>query len=88
MVPLGPAHFIFDPHDPMERWHIFTEDDQLELFFTPEGARRQDRKLLVAASSYIQPVGTFSGWVRSGPEEPKRIVTQLPGVTEDHYSRW
>ena len=57
VVPLAPAHFIFDPQDPMQRWHIFTEDDQLELFFTPDGARRQDRNLLVAASRYIQPVG-------------------------------
>lgn len=88
VLPLAPAHFIYDPNDPMQRWHIFTEDDQLELFFTPEGARRQNRNMVVAASRYIQPVGTFSGWVRSGPDEPKRIVTQLAGVTEDHYSRW
>jgi hypothetical protein len=88
VVPLGAAHFIFEPDDPLERWHIFTEDDQLELFFTPDGARQQNRNLLVAASRYIQPVGTFSGWVRSAPEEPKRIVTGLAGVTEDHYSRW
>jgi len=88
VLPLAPAHFIYDPNDPMQRWHIFTEDDRLELFFTPEGARRQNRNMLVAASRYIQPIGTFSGWVRSGPDEPKRIVTRLPGVTEDHYSRW
>ena len=88
VLPLAPAHFIFDPNDPMEPWHIFTEDDQLELFFTPQGARRQNRNMLVAASRYIQPVGTFSGWVRGGPDEPKRIVAGLAGVTEDHYSRW
>ena len=85
---LGPAHFLYDKDDPMERWHIFTEDDQLDLYFTPEGARREDKNLVVAASRYIQPIGTFSGWVRSGPDEPKRIVTQLAGVTEDHASRW
>ena len=88
VLPLAPAHFIFDPQQPLEPWHIFTEDDQLELFFTPQGARQQNRNLLVAASRYIQPIGTFSGWVRSAPEAPKRIVTQLAGVTEDHYSRW
>ncbi|WP_374583953.1 DUF2804 domain-containing protein [Pseudoduganella sp.] len=88
VLPLAPAHFIYEPKDPMQRWHIFTEDDQLELFFTPDGARKQDRNMLVAASRYIQPVGYFSGWVRRAPDAPKRIVTQLPGVTEDHYSRW
>ncbi len=85
---LGPAHFLYDKDDPMERWHIFTEDDQLDLYFTPEGARREDKNLVVAASRYIQPIGTFSGWFRSGPDEPKRMVTQLAGVTEDHASRW
>jgi len=85
---LGPAHFLYDKSDPLERWHIFTEDDQLDLYFTPEGARREDKNLYVAASRYIQPIGTFSGWVRSGPDEPKRMVTQLAGVTEDHSSRW
>jgi hypothetical protein len=85
---LGPAHFLYDKDDPMERWHIFTEDDQLDLYFTPEGARRENKNLVIAASRYIQPIGTFSGWVRSGPDEPKRMVTQLAGVTEDHASRW
>jgi hypothetical protein len=60
----------------------------LDLTFIPEGARRDDKKMVVAASRYLQPIGTFSGWVRSAPEQPKRMVTQLMGVTEDHSSRW
>ncbi len=86
--PLGPAHFIYDRHDPLSDWHIFTEDDLLELYFTPEGARRQDKNLLVAASRYLQPVGTFTGWVRSSAEAPKRVVSKLVGVTEEHASKW
>ena len=85
---LGPVHFIYDATDPLSRWHIFTEDDQLELWFTPDGARRDNKNLVIAASRYLQPIGTFSGWVRSAPDAPKRIVTQLAGVTEDHTSRW
>lgn len=86
--PLGPAHFLYDQSDPMSGWHIFTEDDLLEVFFTPEGARRQDKNLVVAASRYLQPIGTFTGWVRSSVDDPKRVVTRLVGVTEDHTSRW
>jgi hypothetical protein len=41
--------------------------------------------MVVAASRYLQPIGTFSGWVRSAPDQPKRMVTQLMGVTEDHH---
>jgi hypothetical protein len=85
---LAPAHFLYDNSDPLAPWHIFTEDDLLELHFTPEGARRENKKMMVAASRYLQPIGTFSGWVRSAPDQPKRIVTQMIGVTEDHSSRW
>lgn len=85
---LAPAHFLYDAKDPLSQWHIFTEDDLLELYFTPEGARRDHRRNLLAASQFLQPVGTFTGWVRSTPDEPKRIVSQLMGVTEEHRSRW
>jgi hypothetical protein len=85
---LAPARFLYDAKDPLSTWHIFTEDDLLELHFTPEGARRDNRKNLVAASRFLQPVGCFTGWVRSSPGEPKRIVTQMMGVTEEHSSRW
>lgn len=85
---LAPARFLYDAKDPLSTWHIFTEDDLLELHFTPEGARRDNRKNLVAASRFLQPVGTFTGWVRSTPDEPKRMVTQMMGVTEEHTSRW
>ena len=60
----------------------------LDLHFKPEGARREDKNLGIAASRYIQPIGTFSGWVRTSAQAPKRIVAQLAGVTESHRSRW
>lgn len=88
LIALAPAHFLYDKKDPLSQWHIFTEDDMLDLIFIPEGARRDDKKMVVAASRYLQPIGTFSGWVRSAPDQPKRMVTQLMGVTEDHSSRW
>ncbi|MET0323206.1 MAG: DUF2804 domain-containing protein [Duganella sp.] len=85
---LAPAHFLYDARDALSPWHIFTEDDLLELYFTPEGARRDARKNLLAASRFLQPVGSFTGWVRSSVDEPKRIVNHLMGVTEEHASRW
>jgi len=85
---LGAAHFDFNPAQPMSPWHVRTEDGLLDLVFTPEGARRADRNLFIAASRYVQPVGTFSGTVRAGPGAPLREVRDLLGVTEDHFSRW
>ncbi|QGZ38689.1 uncharacterized protein DUF2804 [Pseudoduganella flava] len=86
--PLAPARFVYDAKDPLEPWRIFTEDDCLDLVFTPVAARREQRNLRIAASRYVQPLGTFTGWVRSAPDAPRRIVTQLAGVTEQHFARW
>ncbi|WP_317205744.1 DUF2804 domain-containing protein [Janthinobacterium sp.] len=85
---LGAAQFDFQSGAPLAPWRVHTDDGLLDLHFTPEGARAQDKNLLIAASRYVQPIGTFSGWVRAGAGAPKRSVTQLAGVTEDHRSRW
>ncbi|MFZ4878789.1 DUF2804 domain-containing protein [Janthinobacterium sp. Mn2066] len=85
---LGRAHFDFNPDNPLAPWHVWTDDDLLDLHFRAEGARREDKNLWLASSRYIQPIGTFSGWVRASSASPKRIVAQLAGVTENHRSRW
>ncbi|GAB3538231.1 DUF2804 domain-containing protein [Noviherbaspirillum agri] len=87
VFPLGAASFDYNAADPMAPWHIHTDDGLLDLQFHPEGMRRQDKNLLVAASRYAQPIGIFRGWVRSAQGDAPRRV-ELVGVTEDHYSRW
>ena len=88
IVPLGHAEFEFDAANPMAPWHIHTDDALLDLEFTPQGLRREDKDLWVAASRYAQPIGVFSGWVRAAPGAPRQAVQALVGVTEDHQSRW
>lgn len=87
-IPLGAARFEFDANQPMRPWRVHTDDGLLDLVFTPEGARAADKDLLIAASHYVQPVGTFAGTVRAHAGAPVMPVTQLLGVTEDHRSRW
>ncbi|CAM3863635.1 DUF2804 domain-containing protein [Roseateles saccharophilus] len=87
-IALGAAHFDFDAARPLDPWHVRTDDGLLDLVFTPEGARAEDRNLLVAASHYIQPIGSFAGTVRAAPGAPLREVRDLLGVTEDHRSKW
>jgi len=86
--PLGCAEFDFDPQNPLQEWRIHTDDGLLDLRFQPEGARQADRHLGLAASRYVQPVGTFHGTVRASVHEPWRMVEHLVGVTEDHDSLW
>ncbi len=88
IIPLGAAEFDFDQADPMGPWHVHTDDGLLDLQFTPEGLRRDDKDLLIARSRYVQPIGTFSGLVRPAPGAPAIAVHALAGVTEDHQSRW
>ena len=87
-IALGAAQFAFDATRPMDPWRVHTDDGLLDLVFTPEGARRQDRNLGFAASHYVQPIGTFAGTVRANAESTPREVRGLLGVTEDHRSRW
>ena len=88
IIGLGAASFDFDPTDPMGRWHITTDDGLLDVYFQPEGYRQENKNLLIAASRYIQPIGTFRGWVRAHRDAPLRVITDLVGVTEDHTARW
>ena len=88
IVPLDAAEFLFDQRDPLAPWRVRTVDGLLDLEFRPEGMRAENKNLLVAASRYVQPIGTFSGVVRAARGAPERAVQQLVGVTEDHHSRW
>lgn len=88
LIALGNVHFDFDPQQPMKPWHIRTDDGLLDLSFQPEGARQQRKNLIIAASYYIQPIGTFSGKVKASPRGAMHKVEHLVGVTEDHQSRW
>ncbi len=88
LISLAAAHFDYDPAQIMAPWHIYTEDGLLDLHFQAEGCRSENKNLLVAISRYAQPIGTFSGWVKSSADAPARIIDRLVGVTEDHFSRW
>ena len=88
LISLSSARFDFDPANPLASWHITTDDGLLNVIFQPEGYRREDKNLLIAASRYLQPIGTFSGWVKEHQNAEPRQITHLVGVTEDHFSRW
>jgi hypothetical protein len=86
LYPVGAAEIVYDAASPLGAWRVRTEDGAVDLTFRPEGERRQDRDLIVAASRYVQPFGVFSGVIRVGGRQV--AVADLPGVTEDHHARW
>ncbi|HEY3352679.1 MAG TPA: DUF2804 domain-containing protein [Polyangia bacterium] len=87
LVPVGAA-VIGHAEDAMAPWTVRTDDGLVDLTFTPEGMRRENKDLLVAASRYVQPIGRFNGHVRRAPGAPAVTVRDLCGVTEDHAARW
>ena len=88
VISLSAANFDFDANNPLGTWHITTADGLLDLYFQPEGCRQEDKNLLIAVSRYVQPIGTFNGWVKAGKDALPQAISNLVGVTEDHFSRW
>jgi hypothetical protein len=86
IIPVGAVRFTFDRARPLEPWTIVSEGGELELTFQPEGQRAEDKDLVVAASRYVQPIGTFRGRIRAGGADLR--IEELLGVTEDHAARW
>jgi hypothetical protein len=85
LVPLGALAVKVEPDG---SWTLLTGDGLLDLRFTPEGTRCDDKQLLVASSHMRQHVGRFDGWVRTAPEAPRRAITGLAGLAEDYRARW
>jgi hypothetical protein len=88
LCPAGEAVFEFDKSDYHKPWRVRTTNGMIDLIFTPEGSRRENKNLMLAASFYVQPIGVFRGTVRAAAGAPAVEVTDLVGVTEDHVARW
>jgi hypothetical protein len=88
IVPLAAARFEVEGSGALAPWRVRTDDELVDLRFTPEGVRRDDKQLVVASSRLIQQVGTFEGWIKPAPGAAPRKVERLTGLTEDYHARW
>lgn len=82
LIYVGRANFDFNESDPMEPWHIFTDDDVVDLWFKPEGCRRGRYETPIFASIYDSPLGSYSGTICG------ERVEALNGLAENHQALW
>lgn len=81
--PLGGVAFEVPRQPGVEDWRIRSRrGDEVDLVFTPLGARAQHLDLKMVRSDFVQPYGTFRGKV-CGQE-----IREVFGVVEDHTSVW
>ena len=79
---LGPASFEFDPGRPNQPWRVSTPDQSVELELQVEGVRAEDVNLGLVRSTYVQPLGSWTGHIH-GHE-----LQDAVGVGEDHLAIW
>ena len=85
LLPLGPLQVEVEPSG---CWALRTVGGLLDLRFTPEGTRCDDKQLLVASSRMRQHAGRFDGWVKGSAGGPCHPVSGLVGLAEDYRARW
>lgn len=83
---LGGICFDFDRRKPEEEWRIYSDNEDVELRFTPLGSRREKINALVLASNFTQHFGRLYGKLRI--DENLIEISGLLGVVEDHYAKW
>ena len=79
-VALGPAQFVCGEGDEAV-WEVRAGQGRLRARLEPQGHRREDIELGVAASRYVQPLGVWRGRVDG-------VDFEAWGVAEDHRARW
>jgi len=81
------VEFDYDPSDLMSSWHIHDDEGLVDLRFNPLGKRAEDVDFGVVVSQFHQPYGTFVGTLRDR-DGRQHELSQVFGVTEQHFARW
>lgn len=79
--------FEYDSKNPLNPWLISNKSKTVYLTFTPENKRQSRDNFGIIASRFMQPVGSFSGYLTS-QTGTKITVSKLGGVVEEHYAKW
>jgi hypothetical protein len=85
--PVGEGRISFDEARPLDAWQVRSADGAVDLRFEPGAMHAEHRDLLLVSSSYVQPVGSFSGSIEI-PGRGKIEVERVLGVVEDQHVLW
>ena len=79
--------FDFDMSDLYKPWHIWDEDGQVDLHFTPKADRGEKVNALLIKSNFNQFFGFFSGKLAPKGKEAVEFE-KIHGLTEFHRALW
>jgi len=80
--------FDFNAANPYESWHIFDEENKLNLNFKPKGERSNKLNAMpVSKIDFRQFIGHYTGWLLNDKGEKEQIANQV-GFCEIHRSIW
>lgn len=86
LIGLGEGRFEFDRGRPLSPWQLKTTDGAVDLAFDAGGMHAEEQDFKLVASSFIQPVGEYTGTLDLGG---KRLeIDRVLGVTEDQRTLW
>ena len=86
LYPIGEGRFEFNPAKPTDPWRIRSTDGALDLNFVPGAIHAERTDFKVVRSSFVQPVGAYSGTIRIGDRTLE--LEQVLGVAEDQDVLW
>jgi hypothetical protein len=87
VIDLPGVRFDYTPGDLLLPWRLRDRQGLVDLEFQPLGERAEDLDLKLVVSRFHQPYGTFRGTLRT-PDGDVFTVSDLFGVTEQHFARW
>lgn len=84
---IGKLEFQYNPEDFMQPWQMVSEDQRLNLTFTPFFDRQAKTDVKILNSEVHQLFGKYTGTLVT--DEGKTIEIQnLIGFAEEHHARW
>ncbi|WP_045462972.1 DUF2804 domain-containing protein [Vibrio hyugaensis] len=84
---MPPVQFEFSRIHQEQSWRITSQDQRIELVFSPKNQRSEKKNFWLLKSNFRQFLGYFSGYLIDDNGR-KHELDEVIGLTEDHYAKW